>query len=683
MKQTLTLLVAFLISISSFAQTGINYKAVIKDNLGNVVAGQPVTVQFIIYKGSALTNNVYQESHPTNTDANGIAIVNIGKGTTSDVFTDIDWGSDEHWLNVQVDIGSGLVDMGTTQFMAVPYALNVTGLEAIDEGNGIGWRIKGRNPLNYGNIGSNAIDLSYRVSPSFNDNGAIGSYSIAMGQNTKASGINSTAMGASTSALGEASTAIGENSTAIGITSIAMGRFAVASGNRSVAMGDYITAPSVSETAIGQFNTGYAMSGSGNLLWNDSDRLFTIGNGQLNANSDALVILKNGTIIAPSLDIGEITSNKTLITKEYLEANTSLPTGLEKITENANSGWRLIGQESVNYGNIGKNAIDLSFSDTNSSTRGATGESSTAIGYQSIASGDFSTSIGHATKATENYSTAMGSNTTASGIASTVMGVNTTASGEGSIAMGLYTNAQSYFETVIGAMNTNYTPSSTTSWNPADRLFTIGNGDIDTGNIVRSNAVTVLKNGKVGIGRDTPASLLEVAHGNTGPTNADRTDAFSIRNKSTNQSWQFHTSTYLNLYFNGTYRGSWNSTSGAYVQFSDRRLKKDITPLDNGTLNKVMQLNPVSYLMKEQTDTKRNLGLISQEVQEIFPSITRYVEESDLLTLSYTELIPILIKALQEQQAIIEAQNAKFTDQDKAITALLQRMDQLERTNNN
>jgi len=113
-----------LITISVTAQQGINYKALIKDGSGNVVASQNVDIQFIIYEGVALTNNVYQETHAlVMTDANGIVIVNIGEGATSDVFTDIDWGSDDHYLNVQIDTGGGLTDMGTTQFGTVPYAL--------------------------------------------------------------------------------------------------------------------------------------------------------------------------------------------------------------------------------------------------------------------------------------------------------------------------------------------------------------------------------------------------------------------------------------------------------------------------------------------------------------------------------------------------------------------------------
>jgi len=125
MKIRITFVLAVLLTSISFAQQGINYKALIKDDGGNVVASQNVDLQFIVYEGIALTNNVYQETHASvMTDANGIVIVNIGEGTTSDVFTDIDWGADDHYLNVQIDTGGGLTDMGTTGFKMVPYALH-------------------------------------------------------------------------------------------------------------------------------------------------------------------------------------------------------------------------------------------------------------------------------------------------------------------------------------------------------------------------------------------------------------------------------------------------------------------------------------------------------------------------------------------------------------------------------
>ena len=50
-----------LISISVTAQQGINYKAIVKDGTGNVVTNDLIAVQFIIYKGAALTDNVIKK----------------------------------------------------------------------------------------------------------------------------------------------------------------------------------------------------------------------------------------------------------------------------------------------------------------------------------------------------------------------------------------------------------------------------------------------------------------------------------------------------------------------------------------------------------------------------------------------------------------------------------------------
>lgn len=137
-KKALTLVITLLLTLSSIAQNGINYKAVIKDATGNVMVSSPVSIQFAIYEGIALTNNVYQESHTLNTDVNGMIIVNIGEGISGDNFSTIAWENDDHYLNVQVNVGAGLVDLGTTQFKTVPYALVAKNLEnAIWETNGI------------------------------------------------------------------------------------------------------------------------------------------------------------------------------------------------------------------------------------------------------------------------------------------------------------------------------------------------------------------------------------------------------------------------------------------------------------------------------------------------------------------------------------------------------------------
>src|SRR5690606_310322 len=215
MKTKLITIIALLIGVFTTAQQGINYKALIKDDFGNVLVNQSVTVQFTILQGVSQTN-VYQETHTVSTDANGIVITNIGNGTVNNGnYSTIDWGSNDHFLNVQIDSGSGLVDLGTTQFKAVPYALyaetsgnNATGLEALDEGNGIGWRLIDSDPSAFGDIGINALDLSRASNASVN-NGALGSNSNAIGLNQTSSGQQSTAIGNNSVASGSISVTIG------------------------------------------------------------------------------------------------------------------------------------------------------------------------------------------------------------------------------------------------------------------------------------------------------------------------------------------------------------------------------------------------------------------------------------------------------------------------------------------
>lgn len=97
-------------------------------------------------------------------------------------------------------------------------------------------------------------------------------------------------------------------------------------------------------------------------------------------------------------------------------------TGFEEVTEDGKTGWRLIGRDANNYGNIGTGALDASYSNEASTTRGATGNYSVAVGQNTTASGI--------------ASFAAGNNSTAAGVNSTAMGNSAFVSGENSIALG-------------------------------------------------------------------------------------------------------------------------------------------------------------------------------------------------------------------------------------------------------
>jgi hypothetical protein len=138
----------------------------------------------------------------------------------------------------------------------------------------------------------------------------------------------------------------------------------------------------------------------------------------------------------------------------------------------------------------------------------ATGEGSDAAGYASLASGSSTTS--------GEYSVSIGLSNLSSGRASAAFGNETTASGQYTFTAGRRVEAPSYAESVFGVFNALYTPSSTTGFDGGDRIFSIGNG-INNGN--RSNALTVLKNGFIGIGNDalTPTHLLHLDNGQDDP----------------------------------------------------------------------------------------------------------------------------------------------------------------------
>ena len=183
------------------------------------------------------------------------------------------------------------------------------------------------------------------------------------------------------------------------------------------------------------------------------------------------------------------------------------------------------GQSSVALG-TGTTASSM-YSTAMGSWTTASGENSTAMGYNTIASGEYATAMGNGAYATGYLSTAMGNATTASRMYSTAMGSWTTASGAISTAMGSSTIAASYNETVIGRLNTEYTPNSVSDWNSADRLFVIGNGTSPTN---RSNAMTVLKSGNTGLGTDTPNALLHTSGRGTGEGNVVFEGSFKSSN---------------------------------------------------------------------------------------------------------------------------------------------------------
>lgn len=126
------------------------------------------------------------------------------------------------------------------------------------------------------------------------------------------------------------------------------------------------------------------------------------------------------------------------------------------------------------------------------------GNHSIGAGFKTEASGEYSSAFGHSTKATQMYAFAAGRDTEAYGYGATSFGRESRAHGNYSFAAGERAVAGTLREAVLGGFNVLLEGNSTT-WNETDPILQIG---IGTSPIAanRRNALTILKNGKVGLG---------------------------------------------------------------------------------------------------------------------------------------------------------------------------------------
>ena len=88
------------------------------------------------------------------------------------------------------------------------------------------------------------------------------------------------------------------------------------------------------------------------------------------------------------------------------------------------------------------------------------------------------------------------------------------------------------------------------------------------------------------------------------------------------------------------------------VELSSIRYKTNVESL-TPALDKVLQLRPVYYTKIGGTGSTE-IGLIAEEVSEIYPELVKYDSEGQVDGINYTRIAPILIKTIQEQQELIK-----------------------------
>jgi trimeric autotransporter adhesin len=367
-----------------------------------------------------------------------------------------------------------------------------------------------------------------------------------------------------------------------------------------------------------------------------------------------------GTRFTPTLTA--IANNDTLV---GLDINPTYSTG--SLTGVARYGLRVEGVH-IGRGNgsiptntvVGKNGL----------INNTTGFQQTAIGLDALrrnTDGAENTAVGAyalAFNTTGNSNTAIGNNSFASlngGHNNTAVGATAgraLTTGSGNTAIGV----SAMYSSTTGNSNISIGNSSSFSLTTGSRNIVIGNYALysnTTGvdNVAMGDNALYSTTGfyNVGIGRlalyyITTGSRNTAIGNNAGPSstaNGTITNSTAIGNEAVltaSNTIQLGNSAVT------TIQGAVSFTSS-----SDRRIKEDIIDTRYG-LREVMRLRPVDYIMS--TNQLKQVGFIAQEVQPLVPEVVTGKEgdlsKGEILGITYDKLVPVLTKAIQEQQAMIE-----------------------------
>ena len=310
----------------------------------------------------------------------------------------------------------------------------------------------------------------------------------------------------------------------------------------------------------------------------------------------------------------------------------------------------------------------------------AQGYGATAMGRDTEATNSYAFASGFFSNADGQYSTAMGFNTDALALGSTALGYSADAEENYSFAAGYFAEAQAIYSVAIGNAvqaqsygsmavgRYNVGGGSATAWNANDPIFEIG---IGSGPSSTANAITVQKDGDVGIGTTFPAARLHVSGGNLRIGSLEELSDGGSNLMQVNSSFAPEVNGSQSL-GTSTFRWSTVYATNGTINTSDRREKENVAPLSYG-LSEVMRLKPVSYTWKAFPEQGPKLGLIAQDVQKVIGEVVKDTEwvvdeetgalrevEAHRMGIYYSDLVPVLIQAIQDQQGQIDQLKAEM-----------------------
>ncbi len=664
-KRQIVSLIALLVTSMAVAQNGFNYKALITDN-GNVLNNHSVTFKFTVLESGSTA--VYQETQTATTDANGIVAVNIGEGTVvSGNFSTIDWGSNPYFLKVEIDTGNGFQDFGTTEFKYVPYAKFSEKAGNVFSGN-------------FGDLNNIPTGLSDGD------------------DDTHLTDADISAMGY----IKDANDADHDPANEIQTISKTGNTITLSNGGGSVTDSD----THLSDSDISAM--GYIKDAD------DADADATNEIQNLAVSGNQLSITQGNTVTLPTgaTKIDELSDGRS----DASGSSIFLGIGAGANDDQSNNHNTGLGYHALHQNTTGNSNIATGFKALEANT---TGSNNTATGYLSLQSnttGNANTAYGNESmhfNTTGHHNTATGS----AALYTNTTGHNNVAYGSGA----LYANTNGTANTAIGnaALGSNTTGYSNVAIG-IKALFS----NTDKNNLVAVGDSALYNNGTGSTARPWFATNNTAIGSKALYANSSGYKNTAIGYRALKDNTMGYSNTALGFgafytgsnYHNSTAIGyssaitssnmvklgdnivSWIGGHSAWQNTSDGRFKRNVTENIPG-LDFIKRLRPVSYTwdldgldklmgVKDEHQDKAeraameqvyHTGFIAQEVEQAaqacgfdFDGVHHPANDKDPYSLAYGEFVVPLVKAVQEQQQIIDEQKTKLQEQEQAMETMKQ-----------
>lgn len=624
-------------------------------------------------------------------------IVNVGTPTTPDWQPVSSNSTSTGWsITGNSGLNGNTNFLGTTDLVPLAFRVNNVRSGIIDSSSsntGLGFRT-----LDSISIGTHNASLGYKALVSNKTGGsnvAVGSNSLRFNSsgsenvavgilalNYNKSGGSNTAVGAnslfnnttasSNSAVGAASmlnNKTGSSNTAVGFQSL----YASISGNNNAAVGfNALNANQVgsNNVAVG-FNAGYGVNGSYNTIVGSGAGLNNTGQWTTLIGADAGTTNQvNGSVfIGYSAGRLNITGANNSFVGEGAGA-----TNLNG-HNNTSLGWRTL---ALNLSGNNNTAIGNNAMKTNS-----TGNDNIAIGSLSaeFSTGNENVMLGNNTGAGDVNGSRLSllghrANVLQTGLTNaTAIGANARVGLSNSISLGDSTQ-----NTRVG-IGTSYPEKAGLVVNQAVGNVNAMFGSNLTGLSLESNSPAIGFNSyfngtrkfiadgyAANLNLDASTGVLYLHTNGTGSKDGNVAINKGVQLFGSAAGLNYLAPTVDNNFSLGTASFRWSTVyaTNNVISTSDARQKKNIEPLNYG-IEEIMKMKPVTYQwINSSAGTHKMLGLLAQDVQKIAPEIVE--ENNGVLGMRSAEIIPILIKGMQEQQEKIDAMQKELELLKKMIS---------------